>query len=101
MTPYDLIIAILDSEGGNEKTTIELINELASDLLDENKESTWGNALAKEIEEFAFDHGRCPNCGARLIYKDMKGDTTEYFGLPVNDDISEPICQECNTMFEF
>ena len=36
MTPYDLIIAILDSEGGNEQSTIELVNQLASELLDEN-----------------------------------------------------------------
>ena len=50
MTPYDLIIAILDSEGGNEQSTIELVNQLASELLDENKECSWGKALANEIE---------------------------------------------------
>lgn len=100
MTPYDLIIAILDSEGGNEQSTIELVNQLASELLDENKECSWGKALANEIEEFALQHGRCPNCGSRLIYKNIHGDTTEYFGLPVTEETSEATCHECNYIFE-
>lgn len=100
MTPYDLIIAILDSEGGNEQSTIELINELTSDLLDENKDCSWGKALANEIEEFALQHGRCPVCGGRLVYKSVHEETTEYFGLPVSEEVTETSCHDCDYIYE-
>lgn len=96
MTPYDLIIAILDSEGGNEQSTIELVNELVSYLLDENSECTWGKNLATEIEDFANTRNRCPNCGSRLIYKKVGGTESEYMGLPVTEDCAIEICEECN-----
>lgn len=101
MTAYDLILYILDGEGGNEQQTIELVNELATSILSEHEDSTWGKSLLKEIYEFAISHGRCPYCGSRLVYKQVKGDTVEYFGLPVNEDLTDATCQECDYVFEF
>lgn len=100
MTAYDLILAILDSEGGNEQSTIELINEIVSDLLDENSNCSWGIALSREIEDFALKHGRCPNCGGRFIYRSKDGDRSEYFGLPVTEETSEATCKECGFIME-
>ena len=100
MTAYDLILYVLDGEDGNEQTTIELINEMAISLLDENKDCSWGQALVKEIEEFALKRGRCPVCGERLVYKSLKGDQIEYFGLPVNEETTEATCLGCGYIYE-
>lgn len=49
MTTYDLILYILDGEGGDERQTIELVNELAESILSEHEDSTWGKSLLKDI----------------------------------------------------
>lgn len=95
MTPNDLILYILDGEGGNEVSTIDLVNEFVATLLDENPSSTFGRNLAEEIKEFAINKGRCPNCGSRIIYKKVGGNESEYFGLPVSEEIFEQYCEDC------
>lgn len=100
MTAYDLILYVLDGEDGKEQATIELINEMAQDLLSENEDCSWGQGLLREIEEFALKRGRCPECGSRLIYKSVQGDQCEYFGLPVNEETTEATCLECGFIYE-
>lgn len=101
MTANDLILAILDSEGGHIRSTIELVNELTSDLLDENPQSSWGNALAEELEDFASKHDRCPTCGSRMEYFNKKGEISEYFGQEVIEDYCIARCSECEFEIDY
>lgn len=96
MTPNDLILYILDGEGGNEVATIDIVNEFIANLLDENKTCSFAIDLADELEEFATSRGRCPNCGSRLIYKKENGNESEYFGLPVTEECTIAKCEDCN-----
>ena len=90
MSIRELLELILDANGGDWGQTIDDINYLYSQI------KLTPYALVKEMEEFALDNERCPNCGHELSYYNYTEDKGECQGIPVKEIMHECYCPKCD-----
>ena len=90
MSIRELIELILDANGGDWEQTIDDINYLYSQI------KLTPYALVKEMEEFALDNDRCPNCGNEMDYSTYVEDRGECQGIPVKEVMHKRYCPKCD-----
>lgn len=97
MTPYELILAIKDYCNNDNKETVEQVNDLLVQLMDNPRKFT--RQLTNELDEFCGD-SLCPQCGSKL--KLIKSDQAqeEYQGFPVDREENTYGCKECGYIIE-
>ena len=89
MSINDLIELIYKNNNEDMEQTIDDINYLYSQI------KLTPYALVKEMEEFALDNERCPNCGHELSYYTYVEDRGECQGIPVKEVMHECYCPNC------
>ena len=89
MSINDLIELIYKNNNEDMEQTIDDINYLYSQI------KLTPYALVKEMEEFALDNERCPNCGHELSYYTYVEDRGECQGIPVKEVMHECYCPKC------
>lgn len=97
MTSYELILAIKDYCNNDNKETIEQVNDVLVQLMDNPRKFT--NQLANEIEEFCGD-GLCPQCGSKLELLKSDKVQEEYQGFSVDREENTYGCEECGYIIE-
>ena len=90
MSINDLIELIYKNNNEDMEQTIDDINYLYSQI------KLTPYALVKEMEEFALDNERCPNCGHELSYYTYVEDRGECQGIPVKEVMHERYCPNCD-----
>ena len=90
MSIRELIELILDANGGDWVQTIDDINYLYSQI------KLTPYALVKEMEEFALENDRCPDCGHELEFYTYTEDRGECQGIPVKEVMHERYCVNCD-----
>lgn len=98
MSPYELILSIKDYCENDKKETIEQVNDLLIQLMDNPREFT--NRLANELEEFCTSHDLCPQCGSKIMLLKSDQVQEEYQGLPVDREENTYGCEECGYIIE-
>lgn len=49
----------------------------------------------EELDNYAIEHEVCPKCYSELVIHSWKEDRGQYFGFPVEENMSELRCEEC------
>lgn len=90
MSINDLIELIYKNNNEDMEQTIDDINYLYSQI------KLTPYALVKEMEEFALENDRCPNCGHELGFYTYTEDRGECQGIPVKEIMHECYCPKCD-----
>lgn len=98
MSPYELILSIKDYCENDKKETIEEVNDLLIQLMDNPRKFT--NRLANELEEFCTSHNQCVQCGGKIRLLKSDKAQEEYQGLPVDREENTYGCEECGYIIE-
>ena len=53
------------------------------------------NITKEDIEEYAKEHFICPKCYGDLKLITYYEPRSEHFGMPVSEEMSELVCEEC------
>ena len=89
MSIRELIELILDANGGDWVQTKDDIDNLYLQV------KLTPYALIKEMEEFALENEKCPNCGHELNFYNYVEDRGECQGIPVKEIMHEGYCPNC------
>ena len=90
MSIRELIELIYKNNNEDMEQTIDDINYLYSQI------KLTPYALVKEMEEFALENNRCPNCGNEMDYYTYVEDRGECQGIPVKEVMHERYCVNCD-----
>ena len=90
MSIKDLIELIYKNNNEDMEQTIDDINYLYSQI------KLTPYALVKEMEEFALENDRCPDCGHELEFYTYTEDRGECQGIPVKEIMHERYCPKCD-----
>ena len=89
MSIRELIELILDANGGDWVQTKDDIDNLYLQV------KLTPYALIKEMEEFALENEKCPNCGHELNFYNYVEDRGECQGITVKEIMHECYCPNC------
>lgn len=98
MSPYELILAIKDYCDNDNKETVEQVNDLLVQLMDNPRKFT--NQLANELKEFCTSHDLCEQCGSKIELLKSDQVQEEYQGFSVDREENTYGCSECGYIIE-